>query len=91
MLQILLVVMGILVIAKGKEIKASKTKVVPAQTAKGIGIAWLVAAAIPFILPSPLSLFVMLGIAAIATVIGIAKAKPVECNETEKKDVAAPK
>jgi hypothetical protein len=82
MLQILLLLAGCAMLVKGS-LAASKTRVVPARVVRPLGVVILLAAAVPFILPSSLlgrldrdlaamlPTIVMLGIAAVAAIVGL--------------------
>jgi drug/metabolite transporter (DMT)-like permease len=89
MLQIIFALAGLVMLVKGN-LAASKTRTVPARIGRPLGVALLVAAAVPFILPASLLArldrdlsamlpsIIMLGIGAIAAVVGLALSEPTE-------------
>lgn len=80
MFQVILLVVGILVLAKG-EIKATSNRVVKRGAATMVGLGLIIAAGMPLIIPRDpygISLFVMVGIAAIATILGLCMSRKIE-------------
>ncbi len=73
MVQIIAIILGIAALAKG-ELKATDNRVVPAGLVRVLGVALLVAGALPFVLPGDISL-ISLPIIAVVAIVGVAGSK----------------
>lgn len=89
MLQVILALAGIVMLVKGS-LAASKNRVVPARVVRPLGAVLLLAALVPFLMPASLitrldrdlaamlPTIIMLGIAAVAAVVGLVFSEPVQ-------------
>jgi uncharacterized membrane protein YccC len=84
MLQVILLVVGVVILVKG-EIPASANRVVKRGAATFVGLGLILAAGAPLIIPTEpngYGVYAMVGIAAIATVLGLGMSKKIEAEDT---------